>query len=101
MRPQVLPKDHLATLPCIIGYTSFSSHSKVQCREAYDKIERMKWKYKRTGRAEMPKKISYRLNVLAIHICHKMRATNVQADEASFANAETGHVRLKQHHVGC
>jgi hypothetical protein len=100
MQPQVLPEDNLATLLCTTEFFSFSSHSKIQFRKAHDKIERMKWQYNRKWTAGIGRKLSYRLNVLEIHVCHKLRATNIYADEVSFANAETGHVRLKQNHVG-
>ena len=39
-------------------------------------------------------------NVLEIHVCHKLRTTIVEADEAAFVYADNGHVCLKQHHVG-
>ena len=38
----------------------------------------------------MSKKTIYRLNVLEMYVCHKLREKNVKADEQSFAYAEIG-----------
>ena len=81
VQPQVQPEDNLATLFCTTEFINFSCRSKDPCRAAYNKMERMKWKYEytRTWKAGMSKKIIYRLKLWEIHVCHKTEGNKCQS----------------------